>query len=413
MPGLSDEDELGNGRSLPMGSEEVQALIQDATEQAILLSNAAQRAAAQLQADARAEAQSIVDAAHAEAAGIHEQADNIIADAEQRAAQTRWQASVDGEQKRAALEIEQHNQREALGQELADIVTRAEASAAERIALADAHGQELIERARRDVAAIRMESGTVLSDARAQADQIVEAARAEAARQLADSAEQTRWTQETVQSLRQAAELDAQRIGTAAHDQAAELINGVRQRLGRLLATSNANLRGRRSTVEALLERAEQELSDTMADAERIRTQAVEEAEQVRSEARAEAGKLVSDAERDSAERTDRADRRLYEAEAGARTVRERLATEVEQTQREANELQRKSRAEADHLITRARQEADEMRTQARRVLMDARAEIEALSKRREAITKELGSLSGVIEALAVNEAGPTQATES
>ena len=52
------------------------------------------------------------------------------------------------------------------------------------------------------------------------------------------------------------------------------------------------------------------------------------------------------------------------------------------------------------------------MRTQARRLLEEAREEVAVLARRRDAITGELGQLSGVIQALAVTDepAGSDQA---
>jgi hypothetical protein len=58
-------------------------------------------------------------------------------------------------------------------------------------------------------------------------------------------------------------------------------------------------------------------------------------------------------------------------------------------------------------LLADARAEAVQLRATARTLLTDARSEVDALARRRSAITAELGQLSGVIEALAVPEAAP------
>ncbi|NUR05915.1 MAG: hypothetical protein HOQ45_02755, partial [Nocardioidaceae bacterium] len=55
----------------------------------------------------------------------------------------------------------------------------------------------------------------------------------------------------------------------------------------------------------------------------------------------------------------------------------------------------------AAHLAA-ARAEADDLRSRARRHLEDAQEEVRRLNRRREEITRELGDLSGVIQALAV-----------
>jgi hypothetical protein len=51
-----------------------------------------------------------------------------------------------------------------------------------------------------------------------------------------------------------------------------------------------------------------------------------------------------------------------------------------------------------------ARADADRIREEARAMLERARAEVASLASRREDITKQLGSLSGVIDALSVSE---------
>jgi hypothetical protein len=51
-----------------------------------------------------------------------------------------------------------------------------------------------------------------------------------------------------------------------------------------------------------------------------------------------------------------------------------------------------------------ARADADRIREEARTMLERARAEVSVLAGRREDITRQLGHLSGVIEALAVPE---------
>ena len=62
------------------------------------------------------------------------------------------------------------------------------------------------------------------------------------------------------------------------------------------------------------------------------------------------------------------------------------------------------AREEASRTIADARAEADELRSKARSILAEARAEVAVLSAHRDEISKQLGDLSGVIEALAVAE---------
>ncbi|MBI4900277.1 MAG: hypothetical protein HY829_07350, partial [Actinobacteria bacterium] len=105
----------------------------------------------------------------------------------------------------------------------------------------------------------------------------------------------------------------------------------------------------------------------------------------------------------------ERAKRRLADAEAGAKLIRERTATDLEALQRETYESVRATREDAIELLATARTEADQVRREARAQLDKARAEVGTLARRRDDINAQLGHLSGVIEALAVpDEAGPT-----
>jgi hypothetical protein len=97
-----------------------------------------------------------------------------------------------------------------------------------------------------------------------------------------------------------------------------------------------------------------------------------------------------------------RAERRLESAQVHARSLREQVAAEVVRTQRDAQDELRARRQEATDHLAEARRDADEMRTQAKQLLAEAREEVAVLARRREAITNELGELSGVIQALAV-----------
>ena len=99
-----------------------------------------------------------------------------------------------------------------------------------------------------------------------------------------------------------------------------------------------------------------------------------------------------------------RAERRLAEAEDGARQVRQSTAADIEQMHREAHEYHRAARAEIVKASEEARQRADAVRAEAHAAVERARAEVHTLAARRDAITSQLGRLSGVIEALAVHD---------
>jgi hypothetical protein len=229
------------------------------------------------------------------------------------------------------------------------------------------------------------------------AAEIVERARIESDQELAAAAEQSAWTQDALDKLRQAAALDAQQTVSAAHGQAASIIRASRARSGEVLQRATSRLRDRVEAAEqttiALREEAAAELERSRAEAARVESEALERARVVVAEADASAKSLF-----------ERADRRLAEADSGARAVREQVAEELVRTQREAAQLRRGAREEASTMVSQARAEADGLRAAARTALTEARTEIAELTKRRKAIASELGNLSGVIEALAVDE---------
>lgn len=103
-----------------------------------------------------------------------------------------------------------------------------------------------------------------------------------------------------------------------------------------------------------------------------------------------------------------RADRRVSDAEAGARQIRERAAADLEHLQRSTYAQTADLRDEAVRLLAEARTSADAIRAEAQQALQQARAEVAALARRRDDIQTQLGSLAGVIEALAVPEPART-----
>jgi ElaB/YqjD/DUF883 family membrane-anchored ribosome-binding protein len=91
--------------------------------------------------------------------------------------------------------------------------------------------------------------------------------------------------------------------------------------------------------------------------------------------------------------------------------VRQSAAEDVERMHREAHEYHAAARAEIMKASEEARQRADTVRAEAQAAVERARAEVHTLAARRDAITAQLGNLSGVIDALAVSDQPTT--TES
>ena len=84
--------------------------------------------------------------------------------------------------------------------------------------------------------------------------------------------------------------------------------------------------------------------------------------------------------------------------------MRQSAAEDVERMHREAHEYHRAARAEIIKASEEARERADTVRAEAQAAVERARAEVHTLAARRDAITAQLGNLTGVIDALAVPE---------
>ena len=222
------------------------------------------------------------------------------------------------------------------------------------------------------------------------------AAEAEAQRQLAAAAEQTSWTQQTVQSLLATADLEADRIRQVGHRDAVDVVRRARQGIVGVAArmrdkldieteTSRTEAQQRRRSAEDALASAAQEAQQTRADGER-------EAARIREDAEATAAHTAEDARSTGSTRPSREPVR-----SASRWPRRCSACSARATRSCARPAPR-----APPSSPQARHEADELRAQARRIVEEARAEVALLARQRDGITEELGQLSGVIQALAV-----------
>ncbi|MGH8960423.1 MAG: hypothetical protein ACRDWT_04345, partial [Jatrophihabitantaceae bacterium] len=276
----------------------------------------------------------------------------------------------------------------------------AEQEQSDRIAAAAAAAEAELAAASAEREAARSEFERARAELARQIEQQLAAASAEAARLVGVAEEHTRWAQQTMRGVLEAAELEAAGLRAQARRESADATRRVRQQVARVLARSRGRLGDR--VAMANLQAAE-----VTRKADETFEQSIQDADLVRERAALDATRIVSEAEELAGEHTARAERRLAESESGARTIREQVALEVTRTQEELNELWRTAKSEQAATSAAAREEADHVRTTARRLLADARAEVETLSRRRDAIAAELGSLSGVIEALAVAESEP------
>lgn len=375
--------------------DEAQSIIQDALEQAALVAARAERAAEDLLAAAGVEADTRVADSHTSARVVREQAEAIVATAREYSREQREQLTVELVRLRrehdGALEAERTSVAERLAADQVDVAGQAHAE----LEAARFESARLIDAASRTVEDARVDAETIRSRAQAQAVELRNESRADATRELAASAEQTAWTQRTMAGLLAAAETDAQRITRRAHHDAEAVLRRSRRRVGAILAATRARL-------QAVGAAAEQERERLIRQAGQTSAQADADAGRLRAAARAEADRLLREADEGAQARSERGERRLSEAEAGARTLRERAADDLDRSQREMSDLRRSAKEAAGRDVAEARAEADELRAQARRILADARAEVAVLTAHRDAIARELGELSGVIEALAV-----------
>ena len=198
--------------------DEAQSIVRDAAEQASMLAANATRVAEQVLAEAQKEADQITAAAHAEARTIRVEAEEVRRHSDEVKAGADNAARV----LRAKLASELGEERAAHDKELVARQTRLE----ERLARDRRRGRA----AHRRVAAVgrkllptswwfrpttssKLPAPTaeqIRAQARDEASEVRETARLDAAREMAEAAEQITWTEKIIVGLREAAELDAE-----------------------------------------------------------------------------------------------------------------------------------------------------------------------------------------------------------
>lgn len=378
--------------------DEAQSIIRDAVEQATLISDRAESSAQELLLEARQQADELTAHSRTEADEVRRDASQMMADAQTGSRQLRERLTADLGQQLAEQERALRERLEAHEAQLAATTATAAEGVERHRAQAVASAAKLVESAARELENARLDAVTSRSDAAAEGRQLLEAARADAAREMDAAADQTRWTEQIIGGLLEAADLDAQRIRKAARADSAAAIRRTHGRLASILAAS-------RERVVRRLAAAEHEAAAVAQEATSRLDRAAVDAIQMREQADADSCRIVAEAEDTAAAHLERAERRLAEAESGARAVREQVADDLTRAQRQIHDLRRAAKAEEAQTIDAARAEADAVRATARKLLADAKAEVVALVQRRNAIAGELGNLSGVIEALAVTEA--------
>ena len=386
---------------LQEAQDEAAQLVADAADQATLVAEAANLTTESLLASTQAEADEIRNAAKAEDRRLRGLATTELEQAREKNAAllSESAAGIESRQRQVSAELRQLG--EEATQHATSIRAAAENSSKEAISRANAEAgathamtiQEL-EQARSETSELRSTAATEIASAR-------DAATAEADRVLGGAADHMNWTQDTIASLLLTAEAEADRLRLADRQTSAVHVAARRRQLQDVI--SRVALRVRTAVAEAA------------AEAERLRAQAnaiLEAADKdtitTRDHALAHAERVVTEADLTAQAALERGQRRLDEAESGARLLRERAAESVARLQTEAHEHRRAVRDEATATLAAARADADTSRAEARDLLTQARAEVKVLADRRDDITAQLGNLSGVIEALAVPERAAT-----
>ncbi len=160
-------------------------------------------------------------------------------------------------------------------------------------------------------------------------------------------------------------------------------------------ASAGALLAGARAEIESLLlepQTGSPLATDATAAYQRVHAQLVE-AELMTT------GLLESAADQLRQARLD-ADARRCDAEDEAARIRHNAEAD-------SSGRRRASDQEASDSVAAAHADADQLRSLARDLVRDARAEVARLAARRDAILGELGNISGIIDALAVDENRP------
>ncbi|MGL5859580.1 MAG: hypothetical protein ACRC35_14475 [Angustibacter sp.] len=385
------------GRVLASAQEEAHTIVADATEQASLTLESADRTSDELVATARTDterqralSQQESDRRHRDAEAVWAVATAAAADITRMTTELAAQRSAEHREReqdrRASYEITSSTQHAELKTRIEQLLSQAEADADRHRELARSES----ERAHADLVARRDETDVELSELLAQAQRDADA-------KITEADEQVAWARRTVEELLTAAKAEATRIQQHSEQAGVEHLNAARQQAEHLLAAAEADHQQRTAEHERVV-------AQLVAEAEDALRSAHQEADAHRAKVAGEAERLAQDAAERERLADERAERRLAEAEAGARGLRERAADNLSRAQVEAHMVRRNAREEAGRMVTGARAEADQLRTRARRLLDEARGQVTTLVDRREAIERELGSLSGVIEALAVPE---------
>ena len=340
---------------LKEAQDEAAQLLADAADQATLVADAANLTTESLLASVQVEADEISGAAMAEDLRLRGLATTELERTREKNAVLLSEAAaeIESRQLRASAELRQLDQEAteratSIRAAAEDFSTMAISRAAAEASATHAITVQEIEQARSETAVLRSTAAAEIASAR-------DAAAAEAHRVLCDAAAHMNWTQDTVASLLSTAKAEADRLRHADHQRSS--IHPAARRRQLQDAISRVALRVRTAIAEGA------------AEAERLRAQAnaiLEAADKdavaTRDHALAHAERVITEADLTVHAALERGQRRLDEAEIGARVLRQRAAETVSRLQREAHEHRRAVRDEATSTLAAARADTSRAR---------------------------------------------------
>jgi len=393
---------------LSRSEEQAQAIINDALEQSALILERSQQHADDVISHARMDEERIIARGHEEASATRERALQVLRDTDSLAEQLRGEAEAEIRRYREEALHAIDDERDVKAVEAQRTIAEMQRQIEGRRGEVDIEIKSLLSSAKQERANAVIDADMVKSRARLEAEQILEAARRAAEKEMAAASAQTEWAARTVADLMATAEHEAAAVKARTHRSSLESVAKLRGRLGELIAAANEAAQRREADAlekaDLILYQARLDSDEKMRLAADALDRATVEAEGLREEAHLTTRKLLADAQDTAEADREQAYRRLAQAEEGAKAVRQRVAEDLAKAQWELHEVRQAAKAERDAIIGSATTEAEEIRSRAREAAERARTELAELTQRRNTIARELASLSGVIDALAVPE---------
>lgn len=264
--------------------------------------------------------------------------------------------------------------------------------ASEMLRLAEEQADDVLNEANARAATVLAEAERAAASIRAQAESDAEDMRVV---QLGELDEQRVRTMSEIEAERRRLKADADDYLAAAQREADQLRLTANQQAEALRTNSERE-------VEQMRAAADREVTEARRIMAVERERLVREAAEHHATATAETQRLVAEAEA----RANAAEDRSREAINAANVHRDQTNTDTEA-------LMAKARREAEQLVHSAKKEAESLRinghAESERALAAIKAEVDRVSKRRDAIVAQLGALKDVVSGFAKDDDGPDE----